>query len=573
MGAVYEAIDQRLNRTVALKETLVETDELRRAFEREAHLLANLRHPTLPKVIDHFVEGDGQFIVMEFIGGDDLGAVLEKRGQPFSWSEVSRWADELLGALEYLHTHRPPVLHRDIKPSNLKLTAQGQIVLLDFGLAKGAAGQMETLTASRSILGYTPNYAPLEQVQGTGTDPRSDLYSLAATIYHLMTSVRPPGSLARAAAALNGQSDPLRPPHEINPQMPRSASAVLMQSMALNIEQRPHTAAMMRERLRSGDAVAPAPVTVPQAGGDMMTTKADLLTKPSVESVRHTERGDQRAPSPAGKAIRVMIPDQNVRAESADERQRGMNYKWPLVTGLGIALVAAFIALASLLMTRDGRQSGRRIVTDTNSNRAQVSISPSPTIESVTNAPSPDANPFVSGAVEAAREKLRLRNIPYTEEAFIRTVENGDVDAVNLFITAGISTGAKDARGRTALMIAAAKGRDHLARILLNRGADVNARDATNSTALMDAATGAHHDTLRVLLDSGAEVDAENEYGQTALIVAAQRGHTDGVRLLINRNADVNAHDRDDRSALRWAEINGHAEVARLLRVAGATRE
>src|SRR5918997_4857910 len=90
MGAVYEAFDERLTRTVALKETLVETDELRRAFEREARLLANLRHPVLPKVIDHFTESDGQFLVMEFIPGNDLGDLLSRRSRPFSPAEVRR---------------------------------------------------------------------------------------------------------------------------------------------------------------------------------------------------------------------------------------------------------------------------------------------------------------------------------------------------------------------------------------------------------------------------------------------------------------------------------------------------
>src|SRR5687767_4596501 len=118
MGAVYEATDLRLSRTVALKETLVETDELRRAFEREARLLANLRHPALPKVLDHFGEGRGLFLVMEFIPGDDLGEMLEGKGSSFTSAEVLRWADQLLDAFEYLHRLDPPVLHRDIKPSN-----------------------------------------------------------------------------------------------------------------------------------------------------------------------------------------------------------------------------------------------------------------------------------------------------------------------------------------------------------------------------------------------------------------------------------------------------------------------
>ena len=134
MGAVYEAFDERLSRKVALKETLVETDQLRRAFEREASLLANLRHPALPKVLDHFREHAQLFLVMEFIPGDDLGGMIEDRGYAFPPDEVLTWGEQLLEALEYLHTQEPPTVHRDIKPQNLKLNPAGHIILLDFGL-------------------------------------------------------------------------------------------------------------------------------------------------------------------------------------------------------------------------------------------------------------------------------------------------------------------------------------------------------------------------------------------------------------------------------------------------------
>src|SRR5689334_17164519 len=114
MGAVYMARDQRLRSVVALKESLYTDEQARRAFEREAALLANLHHPALPNVIDHFTEGDQQFLVMQFIPGDDLGAKMENKGGPFSVAEVTAWADQLLDALDYLHTQTPPVLHRDI---------------------------------------------------------------------------------------------------------------------------------------------------------------------------------------------------------------------------------------------------------------------------------------------------------------------------------------------------------------------------------------------------------------------------------------------------------------------------
>ncbi|HKV33500.1 MAG TPA: protein kinase [Pyrinomonadaceae bacterium] len=253
MGAVYDAIDQRLDTTVALKETLFTDERLRKQFEREARLLARLHHPALPRVSDHFSEGDGQFLVMQFIPGDDLSEMMNRKRGPFPADQVLTWADQLLDALDYLHTQDPQIVHRDIKPQNLKLTSRGQIILLDFGLAKGQAGDISRVTTNASIFGYTPNYAPLEQIQGLGTDSRSDLYSLGATLYHLMTGVKPPDALTRAAALVNGQPDPLAPASEANPAVASDVDAVLAKSMAQSREQRYATAADMRKALHETD--------------------------------------------------------------------------------------------------------------------------------------------------------------------------------------------------------------------------------------------------------------------------------------------------------------------------------
>src|SRR6266700_2190614 len=232
MGAVYEAVDQRLDTIVALKETLFTDEKLRKQFEREARLLARMHHQALPRVSDHFNEGDGQFLVMQYIAGYDLAEMLAQRKGAFPQAEVLVWADQLCDALDYLHTQDPQIIHRDIKPQNLKLTARGQIVLLDFGLAKGSAGQMSIVTTSASIFGYTPNYAPLEQVQGLGTDARSDLYSLSATLYHLLTNVKPPDALSRAGAVVNGQPDPLPPASQVRSDVSAGLSNVLNKAMS-----------------------------------------------------------------------------------------------------------------------------------------------------------------------------------------------------------------------------------------------------------------------------------------------------------------------------------------------------
>lgn len=118
MGAVYEAVDERLDTTIALKETFFADERLRKQFEREARLLARLHHPALPRVSDHFQEGDGQFLVMQFIAGDDLAEMIVQRRGPFPTDQVITWADQLGDALDYLHTQNPQIIHRDIKPQS-----------------------------------------------------------------------------------------------------------------------------------------------------------------------------------------------------------------------------------------------------------------------------------------------------------------------------------------------------------------------------------------------------------------------------------------------------------------------
>jgi serine/threonine protein kinase len=258
MGAVYVATDERFGSIVAIKETLFMDDKFRRAFEREARLLNSLRHPALPRVSDHFIEGNGQFLVMEFIDGEDLAEQLEHEGEVFPVREVLNWADQLLDALEFLHTQEMPVIHRDIKPQNLKLTARGQIILLDFGLAKGNTTNAESATAAKSVFGYSRNYASIEQIQGSGTDPRSDLYSLAATLYHLLTGVPPADALTRAMVVLSDKDDPLIEADLIRPEIPVGVARILHRAMALNAEQRPASAKEMRYLLEEVKDEKPA---------------------------------------------------------------------------------------------------------------------------------------------------------------------------------------------------------------------------------------------------------------------------------------------------------------------------
>jgi serine/threonine protein kinase len=250
MGAVYEAVDLRLGHTVAVKQTLTENEQLWKQFEREARLMAQLNHPVLPRVSDYFTEGNRAFFVMQFVEGRDLAEIIAQHNGPLPQQSVVAWADQLLDALVYIHSHNRQIIHRDIKPHNLKITSTGQICLLDFGLAKSGRNNHEDNQSGRSIFGYSPRYAPLEQIQDLGTTPQSDIYALGATLYHLLTGIKPPDALTRATALISSQPNPLRPAHEINSAVGPQLSAILGRAMEQNPNQRYRTAQEFREALR-----------------------------------------------------------------------------------------------------------------------------------------------------------------------------------------------------------------------------------------------------------------------------------------------------------------------------------
>lgn len=294
MGAVYVATDERFGSTVAIKETLCMDDHFRKAIEREARLLNSLKHVALPRVSDHFEEDNGLFLVMEYIPGEDMGYILDEKGAPFPVEQVMTWADQLLDALDFLHTQEIPVVHRDIKPQNLKLTSRGQIILLDFGLAKGNPTDAGHKTAAKSIFGYSRNYASLEQIQGTGTDPRSDLYSLAATLYHLLTGVAPEDALTRAMAVLSQKPDTLVPANSLRPEVPRGVAGVLVKAMDLNAGERPASAAEMRKMLHESEKYAyladPVTVTNPPLDPRVFAQQTKIMPEETrAEPVKQTD--------------------------------------------------------------------------------------------------------------------------------------------------------------------------------------------------------------------------------------------------------------------------------------------
>ena len=241
MGAVYHAIDENLGVAVAVKENLFLTDEYSRQFQREASILASLRHPNLPRVGDYFtLPGQGQYLIMDYIDGEDLRMRLERLKQ-LPEKDIIIIGVLICDALSYLHSRKPPVVHRDLKPGNIKITPEGDVILVDFGLAKVMAVGQATTTGARAM---TPGYSPPEQYGTARTDSRSDIYSLGATLYAAMTGLIPEDGLARATGKVE-----LTPIRSLVPKINRRLGIALEKALAVEPEQRYQTPDLFRNAL------------------------------------------------------------------------------------------------------------------------------------------------------------------------------------------------------------------------------------------------------------------------------------------------------------------------------------
>jgi len=243
MGAVYSAFDTRLKCKVAVKQNLLDSNEVtRNHFQREAELLANLKHIGLPKVTDYFFNEKLYYLVMELVEGEDLQASINKH-EIFSYEKGLHFFEELLDILVYLHSYN--IIHADIKPSNLKIDHEGQnLKLLDFGIAKGTIGRV---TPGIETSGGTPLYMPLEQTgllksKNIQISTKSDLYSASATFYHLFTGYEPIPSYQRYIIIKNENIDPQRLICELNPDFPRSVAEIFKKGMELMPQDRIQTA-------------------------------------------------------------------------------------------------------------------------------------------------------------------------------------------------------------------------------------------------------------------------------------------------------------------------------------------
>jgi len=365
MGAVYRAWDMRLDVVMALKEMVPQPgldpqtlDELRNQFQQEAVVLARLHHPNLVRVTDFFEEGPNVYLVMDFVEGESLDHLIKQEGA-LPEAQVTEWAEQLLGALAYCHAQG--VIHRDVKPQNVVIRPDGQATLVDFGLVKlWDPHDPRTRTAMRGM--GTPEYAPPEQYDTeTGhTDPRTDVYSLGATVYHALTGKAPPTATMRIASPNSFQ-----PPRSLNPQLSPYLEEAIVRATELSLDNRFATAQDMAAALR-GEALP-----------------AGSATKVIREATGETMRaipGAQPAP-PAG-------------------RKRVPVWGWVLGAGLVLALAAGLIGIT--LRNRGWRAFGGPTPTSAAEETAAVSAleveetatpSPSPLPTSTSLPPSPTYTP------------------------------------------------------------------------------------------------------------------------------------------------------------------------------------
>lgn len=255
MGSIYLSEDLRLSgRLCAIKEVRYDRNlpdkvlkQAREQFFREATVLARLDHPNLPKVSDFFSSGQRDYLVMDYVPGQDLRTLMldARRHKTFlPEKDVLNWANQLADALSFLHSQEPSIVHRDIKPSNLKLTPNGLLKLVDFGLVKIMAPEEVTITV---IQGQgTALYTPLEQygADGLHTDVRADIYAFGATLYHLLTNESPADARKRFL-----QPESLSPLRQINPAVNQRTERAILWAMALHPDQRPDSIEVLRQAL------------------------------------------------------------------------------------------------------------------------------------------------------------------------------------------------------------------------------------------------------------------------------------------------------------------------------------
>ncbi len=307
MGVVYRAHDEALQRQVALKTllpALAADPEFVARFKREAQSAAALNHPNITQIYAIGQEGTIPFFAMELLRGPSLEGLLKERG-PLDAHQAAGYV--LQAAMGLRHAAQKQLIHRDIKPSNLMLAEDGTVKITDFGLAKAARADTQ-LTATGEILG-SPGYISPEQAQGGSLDARSDIYSLGATFYHLVTGRLPFDAPTPVAMIIKHMSEPLRSPRALNASIPYPIAACIQKMMAKRPSERfQDYDALVREIERAmaqapATAPAPSPGAVVASGGRTWSGMTGIEARPARSRTPASTAAPAAGPDAGGRSI------------------------------------------------------------------------------------------------------------------------------------------------------------------------------------------------------------------------------------------------------------------------------
>lgn len=369
MGAVYKAWDLSLEIPVAIKENLETSPEARKQFLREANILAKLSHPNLPRVIDHFyIPDQGQYLVMDYIEGEDLKSMLDRLGR-LPESMVVNWIGQITDALAYLHRQPQPIIHRDIKPSNIKVRPDGSAVLVDFGIAKLYDIHLATTVGAKAV---TPGYSPPEQYGGGNTDVRSDIYALGATLYHLLTGRTPPESVQRVV-----DSTIMQPPREINDEISPDVEYAIMKSVELSTDRRYQNVGDLKY-----DLTTPLRVPSPKPAPEADKSPADPNATITLQERPTTAIPPEQLIPPAS----IPTPPPPAAPAAQPSTKGKFPVLWVAIGGGALVLLLLAVLVISLVSRALSGKSTPTVVAAAASTTPAISTTAALTIESAANA-------------------------------------------------------------------------------------------------------------------------------------------------------------------------------------------